>query len=113
MGGLYSPEVIQLLNFSGSFALVDNLFLIALFMLVLYFIACIGLFFYQPWARVLFFIIVTFNITLGGVFFGVGITYYLSASIGYVLTLSEGAVLYMLLQTEIRDKFISNKRMVK
>ena len=95
-------DFLALAGFNGKVDLAGPLpFLIGMF----YIISYVGLYYFHPAGRLLFTALVIFNLTLAPYVLGYYATAYLDSAIGYLVTLLEGCVLYMVYFTDISGKF--------
>lgn len=104
---LYSNEVLSLMTYTGYSSLfpLEYMNYLAIIYFFAYSATLIGLMFYKKWSEILFFVFVIFNILLGSAIFGISVASVLEAGVAYVLSLIEGALVCLLLFSDISKKF--------
>lgn len=100
---LYSEQTQTFLDFSGIDAVITFSSLQAYIISFFYLLFCAGLYKFSSVARVGYTILVVLNLTIGA--FGYSASAYLDTSIGYLISLLEGAILAMIYTTDIAKKF--------
>jgi hypothetical protein len=102
---LYSEQTQIFLGFAGVDAVFTfsgiQIFIIPCF----YILFCAGLYKFSSGARIGYTILVLMNLTIGAFGLGYSASAYLDTSIGYLLSLLEGAILAMIYTTDIAKKF--------
>lgn len=90
----------------GANALISEqaIIFISLVLTVLYFLAYIGLFFYQSWARLLL-VLISLLGGFGIVLYGLSVMSGYEAVIGYFLTLGEGMIIAMAYFSSLSQRF--------
>ena len=104
---IYSGDSMAFLSLGGLGSTVDLSGSFPFIVSVLYIFSYVGLYYFHPLSRLLFTGMVIFNLTCAPFVFGYSATAYLDTSIGYLLTLLEGAILVMIYLTEISGRFKS------
>lgn len=102
---LYSEQTRTFLDFSGIDAVITFSSLQAYIISFFYLLFCAGLYKFSSVARVGYTILVVLNLTIGAFGFGYSASAYLDTSIGYLVSLLEGAILAMIYTSDIAKKF--------
>ncbi|TPH15718.1 hypothetical protein [Litorilituus lipolyticus] len=108
---LYTDQTQNFLYLAGAESIVDLTGPLPYFLSALQVLAYLGLYYFHSAGRLLFTVLLLFNVVLAPFIFGYSASVYLDTVIGYIFSLLEGVVLYMVYFTEISVKFdsISNK----
>ncbi|MDT7526849.1 hypothetical protein NOG12_12275 [Pseudidiomarina sp. GXY010] len=101
---IYTEEVVYILAASGTGGMLEPTNPFPYIYSVLYVLSLIGLYTYKKLAKWLFFIIIIFNLLIGPYLLGFSVSIYLDMSIGYLLSLFEGALMLMLFSKEVNSK---------
>jgi len=101
---IYAEEVIYILSLSGTGGMLEPTHPFQYIYSVLYAVSLLGLYTYKKLAKWLFCILIAFNLLVSPYVLGVSVSIYLDMSIGYLLTLFEGALLLMLFSDEVSSK---------
>lgn len=102
---MYSEEVVYLLSASGSGGIVGLNSLFPYLYSGLYIISLVGLYSYRKAAKWFFTAIIGFNLLLSPYILGLSVAIYFDGTIGYLLTLTEGALLIMMHSKDVGHKF--------
>ncbi|MFC0445665.1 hypothetical protein ACFOD1_06315 [Pseudidiomarina halophila] len=101
---IYAEEVVYILSASGSGGMLESNNPFPYVYSTLYVLSLLGLYTYRKLAKWLFSIIIAFNLLISPYVLGFSVSIYLDMSIGYLLTLFEGALILMLFSDEINSK---------
>ncbi|MDN7125510.1 hypothetical protein [Pseudidiomarina terrestris] len=101
---IYAEEVVYILSASGTGGMLEPTNPFPYIYSVLYVVSLLGLYTFKKFAKWLFSILIAFNLLVSPYVLGVSVSIYLDMSIGYLLTLFEGALILMLFSDEISGK---------
>jgi len=101
---MYQGEQLGLLKWHTYGALIDASSLIPYFIFTIYIVSSAGLFFLKKWGRILFLCLTIFSI-LSTPIWGLSVTPALDNSIGYIVSLCDGAILTIAYLTRLAAEF--------
>ncbi|MCL1144171.1 hypothetical protein [Shewanella gaetbuli] len=101
---IYAEEVVYILSAAGTGGMLEPTNPFSYVYSMLYVLSLLGLYTYKKLAKWLFSIIIAFNLLISPYVLGFSVGIYLDASIGYLLSLFEGALILMLFSDEINRK---------
>jgi len=109
---IYDLEVFDILSMAGYGSLDINWNAISYITLSLYLFSAVGMWFYINWARNLFLIItvVTVVMTATG---GVSVETSIDATLSYLISLSDGALLFMCYFSSVSEKYKTHNKSLK
>ena len=105
-----SQDEYDALSWSGLGAIYEGSVYIDYAFFLIYGITTLGLIYFKYWSRPLFLIVSISDFVFSSIS-GVAVILPVDGTVGYLLTLTDGAILYMLYFTKISQKF--NKRVQK
>jgi hypothetical protein len=100
---LYEGDAITLLSWNNYGAYIDHNGYLPYLIVVAYIAASVGLMLFKKWARVLFLCLTIGTIVLTP-FLGFTVTPALDASIGYIVSLADGAILALAYFTSVANE---------
>lgn len=101
---IYAEEVVNILSMSGTGGTLESTSPIPYIYSMLYILSLLGLYTYRTAAKWLFIILIAYNFLVSPYLTGISVSMYLDTSIGYLLTLFEGALIVMLYSDGIEAK---------
>ena len=101
---IYADEVVYILSMSGTGGMLEPTNPFPYIYSMLYILSLLGLYTYRTIAKWLFSMLIAYNLLVSPYVMGVSVSIYLDTSIGYLLTLFEGALILMLFSDEIKAK---------
>ncbi|MBY6064112.1 hypothetical protein [Pseudidiomarina sediminum] len=101
---IYAEEIVYVLSTNGVGAVLESPNLFLTIYSILYVLSLLGLYSYKKWAKWLFIALIAFQLLIAPYVLGISVSVYLDMSLGYLLSLFEGALLLMLFSDEISSK---------
>ncbi|QMW15660.1 MULTISPECIES: hypothetical protein [unclassified Pseudoalteromonas] len=101
---IYSEDISYLLSAAGTGGIIDPQSSFPYIYSMVYVLSLLGLYLYKKLAKWLFCSLTAFNFLVSPYILGLYVTMYFDASIGYLLTLCEGALILMLFSDDVIKK---------